>query len=56
MEDTPRTAATGVTMAYRTIVAGRPWFSRFSRLTDHAINRVDELMPWVVADQLRANA
>jgi hypothetical protein len=26
-----------------------------SHIADHAINRVDELMPWVVADQLRAN-
>ena len=24
--------------------------------SDHAINRVDELTPWIVADQLRANA
>jgi hypothetical protein len=25
-----------------------------ARIADHAINRIDELAPWVVADQLRA--
>ncbi|MGF6969487.1 hypothetical protein OKW43_006582 [Paraburkholderia sp. WC7.3g] len=24
-----------------------------ARIADHAINRIDELAPWVVADQLR---
>ena len=24
-----------------------------ARIADHAINRVDQLMPWVVADQFR---
>ena len=27
-----------------------------ARIADHAINRLDELMPWVVTDQFRANA
>ena len=27
-----------------------------TRIADHAINRIDQLMPWVVADQLRVNA
>jgi hypothetical protein len=25
-----------------------------ARIADHAINRIDELAPWVVADQLRS--
>ncbi|MCS6504017.1 transposase domain-containing protein, partial [Burkholderia thailandensis] len=24
-----------------------------ARIADHAINRVDQLMPWAIADQLR---
>lgn len=27
-----------------------------ARIADHAINRIDELAPWVVADQIRSPA
>ncbi|MBB5421558.1 hypothetical protein HDG42_007643, partial [Paraburkholderia sp. JPY171] len=27
-----------------------------ARIADHAINRIDELTPWVVANQLRSPA
>ena len=50
-----KTAAQGATLVpcqWQGITAGQYGHTAFERIAEHPINRIDELLPWRLADEL----